>query len=151
MEEDEINRIFLDENKISILNLKKENIQIKYNRIKKHLIISNNNSHINPQNNNGLKTQESNGWNISISFFSNIIRGIHNLQKLSINGFDFSFYDLININIISLSINSLSEFASKNFKHINNFNSKDYENDWKKFNSFQYLQLIILKMKMKKL
>jgi len=133
MQEDEINRIFLDENRISILNLKKENIQIKYNRIKNHLIINNNN--------NRLKTQESKDLNISISFFSNLIRGIYNLQKLTINGFDFSFYDLINSNIISLSINSLSEFASKNFKHINNYNSKDYENDWKQFNSFQYLQL----------
>lgn len=127
--EEEINRIFLDEQKLCSLNLKRENIQIKYNRQKNHLIIKNNKKEKN------LKNSK------SICFFSNIIRGLNNLQKLTINGFDFSFYDLINNNISVLSINSLDEFASKNFKHINKDNPKDFENDWKDFNSFEYLQL----------
>ena len=63
------------------------------------------------------------------------------MQKLTINGFDFSFYDLINNNISVLSINALNQFASKNYKHINEYNKKDFENDWKDFKSYEYLQL----------
>ena len=127
--EEEINRIFLDEQKLCSFILKRENIQIKYNRKKNHLIIKNNKKEKNVENSK------------PICFFSNIIRGLNNLQKITINGFDFSFYDLINNNISVLSINSLDEFASKNFKHINKDNPKDFENDWKDFNSFEYLQL----------
>ena len=126
--EDEINRIILEQN-ICSFNLKRENIQIKYNKKKNHLIIKNNNKEKNLDNNKYL------------SFFSNAIRGLNNLQKLTINGFDFSFYDLINNNISVLSINSLNEFVSKNYKHINKYNKKDFENDWKDFKSFEYLQL----------
>ena len=127
--EDEINRIFLDEEKIYSFNLKSEKIQIKYNNKRNHLIIKNNNKEKKLDNNKYL------------SFFSNIIRGLKNLQKLTVNGFDFNFYDLINNNISVLSVNSLNEFASKNYKHINNYNKKDFENDWKDFKSFEYLRL----------
>lgn len=111
----------------------KENILIKYNKNKNHLIIN----HIN----NELKIQEKNSFNKPICFFRNIIRGLVNLNKLTINGFDYSFYNLINSNIISLSINSLNEFGSKNFNHLNTSNSQDFENDWKTFTSFNYIKL----------
>ena len=132
--EDEINRIFLDEQKVYSFHLKREKIQIKYNRKKNHLLI---------KNNNNIKEREKKNLcnNLPLSFFSNIIRGLNNLQKLTINGFDFSFYDIINNNISVLSINALNEFASKNFKHINKYNKKDFENDWKDFKSYEYLQL----------
>ena len=104
--EDEINRIFLDEQKVYSFHLKREKIQIKYNRKKNHLLIMNNNN-INEKEKKNLCN------NLPLSFFSNIIRGLNNLQKLTINGFDFSFYDIINNNISVLSINSLNEFASK--------------------------------------
>ena len=133
IEEEELLRIFLYENKISLFNLIKEDIQIKYNKNKNHLIIN----HIN----NKLKIQEKNSFNKPICFFRNIIRGLVNLNKLTINGFDYSFYNLINSNIISLSINSLNEFGSKNFNHINTSNSQDFENDWKTFTSFDYIKL----------
>jgi hypothetical protein len=42
--EDEINRIFLDEQKVYSFHLKREKIQIKYNRKKNHLLIKNNNN-----------------------------------------------------------------------------------------------------------
>ena len=140
MEEEELNRIFLEENKISLFHLEQENIQIKYNRNKNHLIINHIN-HTNTNNNSELNIQEKNISNKPLSFFSNIIRGLDNIQKLTINGFDFSFYHIINNNIYSLSINSLNEYASKKYKHINISNTKDYENDWNNFSSFQYLQL----------
>ena len=132
--EDEINRIILDEQKVYSFHLKREKIQIKYNRKKNHLLI---------KNNNNIKEREKKNLcnNLPLSFFSNIIRGLNNLQKLTINGFDFSFYDIINNNISVLSINALNEFASKNFKHINKYNKKDFENDWKDFKSYEYLQL----------
>ena len=132
--EDEINRIFLDEQKVYSFHLKREKIQIKYNRKKNHLLI---------KNNNNIKEKEKKNLcnNLPLSFFSNIIRGLNNLQKLTINGFDFSFYDIINNNISVLSINALNEFASKNYKHINKYNIKDFENDWKDFKSYEYLQL----------
>ena len=130
--EDEINRIFLDDQKVCSLHLKCEKIQIKYNRKNNHLLINNNNN---------IKEKEKLSYNLPLSFFSNVIRGLNNLQKLTINGFDFRFYDIINNNISVLSINALNEFASKNFKHINKYNKKDFENDWKDFKSYEYLQL----------
>ena len=130
--EDEINRIFLDEQKVCSLHLKCEKIQIKYNRKNNHLLINNNNN---------IKEKEKLSYNLPLSFFSNVIRGLNNLQKLTINGFDFRFYDIINNNISVLSINALNEFASKNYKHINQYNKKDFENDWEDFKSYQYLQL----------
>ena len=124
IDESNIKNILLKENKIYTFNLVYELIQVKYDRKEKHLIIKN----------NEMKSNYVN--NIPIKFFSEIIYNINDLKKLTINGFNYKFSEIINNNISILCVNSLNELSAKN---CNNNDFDTNSNILIKFENLQYL------------
>ena len=125
-QEFELNRIFLNENKIYILNLKYENIQIKYKRNDNYLIIKNNN-----------KMLEQYVYYKPLKFFSNLIKALKNLKKLAISGYNYNVSDINNPKINILSINTLNSFSVN--KCIRKKNELDLNDNFEKFIHLKYL------------
>ena len=125
IQENELNRIFLNENKIYILNLKYENTQIKYNRNDNHLIIKNNN-----------KMLEQYVYYKPLKFFSEMMKNLKDLKKLTINGYNYKLSEINNPNISILSINSLNSFSINNCKRKN---ETAFNDNFAKFINLKYL------------
>ena len=102
LQEQELNRIFLNENKIYLLNLKYENIQVKYTRNDDHLIIKNNN-----------KMLEQYVYYKPLKFFSQLINS-KNVKKLTISGYNYKISEINNPKINIFSINTLNSFSINN-------------------------------------
>ena len=137
IKENKVKNIILKENKIYSFNLIYELIQIKYKRKEKHLIIKNNTINSKFDNNTPIK------------FFSEIIDNLKDLKKLTINGFNYKFSEIINKNISILCINSLNEFSAKNCN--NNDLDKDDDNSENSniLRLFKNLQYLIISGNMK--
>ena len=94
--------MFLNENKVYLLKLKYENIQIKYKRNDNHLIIKNYN-----------KMLEQFVYYKPFKFFSQLINS-KNIRKLTINGYNYKISEINNPKINILSINALNSFSVNN-------------------------------------
>ena len=125
LQEHELNRIFLNENKIYLINCKYENIQIKYKRNDNHLIIKNNN-----------KMFEQYVYYKPFKFFSSLIENLK-LKKLTFNGFNYKISEVNNPKINILNINSLNSFSVNNC--VRKINELDSNDNFEKFINLKYL------------
>ena len=108
---DEIDRVFKKNNNIFIFKFVYEGIQIKYDRNNKHLFILN------------IKKEKAYIYNIPISFFTEFIKNFSELEELTIDGFDFTFTEIQNNNILSLNINILNQYSLNECNFIKDINS----------------------------
>ena len=106
-----IEKIFKDNDKIALFKLMKEKIIIRYNKLKKHLIIKNKNININDDN--------------ILNNYKNFIYNFSELKELTIDGFTCSLNQIKNNNIISLNLRHPSYFKNK-FLDISIFNNLEY-------------------------
>jgi hypothetical protein len=126
IDEIELERIFKTKNEIVVLNLIYENIQIKYERDNKHLIIIKNN-----------QKGKDYLYNTEINTFTNLFYNFTDLRELTIDGFNYNFNQISNKNISSLNINILNDFSLNNCNCINKVDSDNNLGNFKNLESIK--------------
>ena len=114
---------------LGILNTNKKIVNLKLILEKIDIIFDQKNSNLSIINNNRDKNQI---YYKKINNFSNLIKNFHSIKELTIDGFDFTFNEICNEDIISLNINTINNFSknncnciyeTKNFKSFNNLST----------------------------
>ena len=108
---------------LRVLNSNKKIFNLKLVLEKIDIIFDQENSHLSIINNNRDKEQI---YYTKIKNFSNFIKSLHNIKELSIDGFDFTFSEIYNKDIISLNINTINDYSKNNCNFIEDYKTLVY-------------------------